>query len=422
MKKDLVSILILTAVLLSSIHIAATNNEVIIVHNNSIKKQNIKDNVKREYGIAIDSFLIIRETVKSKQSLSTILNTYSVSGETIHEIAIKSKGIFDLRKIITGKPYTIYCTKDSLQIPSYFVYNQTPEKYVLIDLTDSIQITRGKKKVTIKTKTASGVITSSLWNAVVNQGLSFNVAIQLSDVFAWSIDFFDLKKNDKFKLIYEEKYIDDVSIGIGDIKAAVFNHQGKDFYAIPFKQDTVETFFTEIGQSLKGSFLKAPLKYSRISSRFSKSRLHPILKIRRPHLGVDYAAPAGTPVFTIGAGIVTKASYSGGAGKMLKIKHNSSYVSGYLHLMKFASGIKNGTHVRQGQLIGYVGSTGLSTGPHLDFRIWKNGKNIDPSTAQGPPTESLKAEFIVPFLSVKNKIIKSLNQIKYPVETLIAKK
>ncbi|MCG8700296.1 MAG: peptidoglycan DD-metalloendopeptidase family protein [Bacteroidales bacterium] len=281
----------------------------------------------------------------------------------------------------------------------------------MFDFTnDTLIVSNGNKPVSIKQKKVTGKIESSLWNALVGRQNDPMLANELSEIFAWSIDFFGLQENDSFSIVFDEKYVDTLYVGFADVHAAYFKHSGSDFYAIPFVQDSSRSFFDENGKSLRKAFLKAPLKFSRISSRFSHSRLHPILKIRRPHHGVDYAAPSGTPVYAIGDGKIIKAArgYNNGAGNMIKIRHNSVYTTAYIHLKGFAKGIKTGTYVKQGQLIGYVGSTGLSTGPHLDFRFYQNGKPIDPLKVKAPPVEPVKEENIPLFESVKSRTLQLL--------------
>lgn len=236
------------------------------------------------------------------------------------------------------------------------------------------------------------------------------LAIKLSQIFAWQIDFYHLQPGDNFKVIYEELLVDSALYGIGKIKGAYFSQNGKEFYAIPFVQDSVHQYFDEDGNSLRKAFLKAPLEFGRISSRYSRSRLHPVLKVRRPHLGVDYAAPVGTPVRSTGDGIVVGAGYSKGNGRFVKIRHNSVYTTMYLHLSRFAKGINKGTNVRQGEVIGYVGSTGLSTGPHLDYRFYVNGKPVDPLRVEVPPSHPVNEELRSEFDVQKNIVIKQLNK------------
>jgi len=249
------------------------------------------------------------------------------------------------------------------------------------------------------------VISTSLWDAMKETKVNPMMAIELSEIFAWSIDFFGLQTGDRFNVIYEESFVDSISTGITKIFGAYFGHMGVSFYAIPFVQDGVESFFDEEGNSLRKAFLKAPLRFSRISSRFSGSRLHPILKIRRPHYGIDYAAPIGTPVYAIGDGIITRTSFEGQAGRMVSIKHNSVYSTAYLHLRNFAAGVAPGAYVKQGQVIGYVGSTGLSTGPHLDFRFYKNGHPVDPLRVESPPVEPVKPENMAEFMKKKEIMV-----------------
>jgi murein DD-endopeptidase MepM/ murein hydrolase activator NlpD len=236
-------------------------------------------------------------------------------------------------------------------------------------------------------KYASATIETSLWDAMLAGGLHPSLVVELSDIFAWSIDFFGLQKGDSFKVIYEEMSIDDKPLGVGKIFGAQFSGSGSTIYAVPFIQDNKESFFDGEGNSLRKAFLKAPLQYSRVSSRFSGSRMHPILRIRRPHYGVDYAAPIGTPVLSIGDGRVTRAGIESGSGRVVRIVHNSVYSTAYLHLSRFGAGIVPGAYVKQGDIIGYVGSSGLSTGPHLDFRFYKGGSPVDPLKVEAPPVE-----------------------------------
>lgn len=363
------------------------------------------------YGIPIDSFNIVSGKIRRNQSLSKLLIKQGISAKTIDQIA-RLKDTFDVRKIRSGHLYKLFLTKDSIPSLSYFVYEHTLTDYVVIKFTDSLEIYVNEKPTTIAKKMASGTIESNLWDAMVQNDINPMMSIELSEIYAWSIDFFGLQKGDQFYVIYEESFINDtVSVGIERIHGALFNHQNKDFYAIYFVQDEKGSFFDDDGNSLRREFLKAPLNFSRISSRFSKSRYHPVLKIRRPHSGVDYAAPAGTPVFSVGDGFVIKKGYQKrGAGNYIKIKHNSVYTTQYAHLQKFAKGLKNGDHVKQGQLIGYVGSTGYSTGPHLDFRFFKNGEAVDPLKVDAPPVEPIKKVNKEEFDKIKEQFMQLLNK------------
>lgn len=350
------------------------------------------------FDIAIDSLEVIQDQIGKNQYLADLLLQYSVPYVTIDELVRVCKDTFDVRKIRTGNNYFVMLSNDSLRTPKYFVYEINRADYVVFSLSDSLYAYRGQKEVETHIETAHGFIQSSLWNAMVGNGYNPELAVKMSDVYAWTVDFFGIQKNDRFDVIYERKYIEGEPVGVGKILASRFHHYGKDHYAYYFEQAEEGDYFDEKGESLRRAFLKAPLKYSRISSHFTHSRYHPILKINRPHHGVDYAAPAGTPVYAIGQGVVTRKGYQkGGAGNYLYIKHNSTYTTAYMHLQKFASGIQEGTRVTQGQLIGYVGSTGLATGPHLDFRFFKNGQPVNPLTVESPPAKPIEPEYMTAF-------------------------
>jgi murein DD-endopeptidase MepM/ murein hydrolase activator NlpD len=339
------------------------------------------------YGIPSDSFDLISGHIKPNGFLSEILLKHGVTMQEI-DIAVKnSSSVFDVRTIRSGKDYLLFCDKDSLARARYLVYEHDATTCYIFSFNDSLNITPFRKEIRSEIRYASGKIETSLWEAMMDGGLHPSLAIKLSDIFAWTVDFFGLQKGDNFKVIYEELYIDSKLLGTGKIYGAQFNRSGSSVTAIPFIQDGQETYFDIDGNSLRKAFLKAPLKFSRISSRYSSSRLHPILRIRRPHFGVDYAAPVGTPVLAIGDGKVISAKTENGAGKMVKIQHNSVYATAYLHLSRFGSGISPGVYVKQGDIIGYVGSSGLSTGPHLDFRFYHNGSPVDPLKVEAPSVE-----------------------------------
>lgn len=366
---------------------------------------------KKRYGITVDSFNLIESKIKRNQFLSDLLSKYGVPNFSINRVVQLSQNVFDVRKIKRGNPYVVFQTKDSLKKTRYVVYEHTPTDYIVFDLGDPIKVFKDAKQIITGQKTASGVISTSLWHTIKEKNLNPALVNDLSEIFAWSIDFFGLQKGDSFKIIYEEQYVDSTSIGISKIYAAWFNHMGEDFYAIPFVQNNRESYYDIDGNSLRKAFLKAPLRFSRISSGFSNSRLHPILKIRRPHHGVDYAAPIGTPVHAIGDGKIIKTGYYGGAGRMVKIRHNSVYTTAYLHLSRYGRGIKSGKYVKQGDIIGYVGSSGLSTGPHLDFRFYKQGHPINPLKVKAPPVEPVSKENIEDYEKIKSVITDLLNTV-----------
>ncbi|MFH1296099.1 MAG: peptidoglycan DD-metalloendopeptidase family protein [Bacteroidota bacterium] len=355
------------------------------------------------YHLNIDTLDIIYNEVKKNQNLSEILAPL-VSMQTIDRIARTTRHIFDVRKIRPGNRYAVITSRDSLKKPLYFIYEISDTDFVVYDFRDSLHVYRDEKVVLKTIKSACGTITSSLWNAFVDNGLDIDLALKMSDVYAWTLDFYGLQNGDNFKVIYEELCIDTLSVGVGNILASRFESSGHDFYAFYFEQDSAGTYFDELAKSLQRTFLKAPLRFSRISSRFSHSRKHPILKISRPHHGVDYAAPRGTPVVALGDGKVTEAHWNGGFGRFVKIRHNSVYSTGYGHLSNYGPGIKSGTYVKQGDVIGYVGSSGLSTGPHLDFRVYKNHAPIDPLKMESPPTEPVDTSN----LNVYNVLVKTM--------------
>lgn len=359
---------------------------------------------KTEYGIVVDSLFVIKEKVKKNEFLSDILLKYGVSYSTIDFIARHTRDTFDVRKIRRGNKYTVICDNDTSLKALYFAYEINPYRYVLYDFSDSLQLTKGKKKIRIETDTIRGVISSSLWNSLVEVGGDPNLANELSEIYAWTIDFFGLQKGDEYEVIYEMQYIDDEYIELGKIIAANFNHGGINRLAFYFEQNGSGDYFDDEGKSLQRTFLKAPLRFSRISSGFSNSRMHPVLKIRRPHHGIDYAAPTGTPVYTVGDGKVIKKGYQKrGGGNYVKIKHNGTYSTTYMHLKGYAKGIVVGKQLKQGDLVGYVGSTGLATGPHLDFRFYRNGKAINPLKVESPPSKPIESTYQIKFDSVVNQ-------------------
>ena len=337
------------------------------------------------YGIPPDSFDLLTGHIKPNGLLSGILLKHGVSMQEIDQAVKNSSAVFDVKKIKSGNNYILFCDRDSIARVRYLVYEHDATTCYVFSFNDSLNITPFRKEIKSEIKYASGTIETSLWEDMIAGGLHPSLAFKLSDIFAWTVDFFGLQKGDSFKVIYEELFIDDKSLGAGKIYGAQFNRTGSLITAIPFIQDGKETYFDIDGKSLRKAFLKAPLQFSRISSRFSSSRLHPILRIRRPHFGVDYAAPAGTPVQAIGDGRIISATTENGSGKMVRIQHNSVYSTAYLHLSRFGEGISSGVFVKQSQIIGYVGNSGLSTGPHLDFRFYQNGSPVDPLKVDAPP-------------------------------------
>ncbi len=368
--------------------------------------------VRKLYELPIDSFYIEKGKVRRNQNLADILKQFNLAEGSFNRLFLMHDDVFDVRKMKAGNDYTAFISMDTLYQLQYFVYEHTPVEYIIFDFSDSLRVTAREKDVKLVEKISTGKISSSLWNTMIDNQINPMIAIELSEIYAWSIDFFGLQEGDSFKVIYNEMYVDTNAVGIDKIEAAFFRHADHDFFAIPFVQDSTESYFDIDGNSLRKAFLKAPLRFSRISSRYSHSRFHPILKIRRPHHGVDYAAPIGTPVHAIGDGKVIKLGYDDGAGRMIKIRHNSVYTTVYMHLSRYGKGIHNGVYVKQGDVIGYVGSSGLSTGPHLDFRFYKNGTPVDPLKVEAPPVEPVRKENRQTFDSVKALVLNRLNSQK----------
>ncbi|MGB3584916.1 MAG: peptidoglycan DD-metalloendopeptidase family protein, partial [Tunicatimonas sp.] len=371
------------------------------------------------YGIEVDSFKVVEATVKPNQFLSQILLNHNVSYGIIDRLAKQSRQVFDVRKIRENRDYTLLCSQDSAVTAQYFIYEPSNLEYVVFDLTDSVNIYKGQHEIDTLTKEFAGIIDYSIYQTLQDNGAKPELAATLAELYAWQLDLFKVQKGDRFKLIYEEIQIRGQAVGVGKILAAHFERTEEDYYAFYYDQQGKEEYFDEKGNSLRKAFLKAPLRYSRISSRFSHSRLHPVLKIRRPHYGIDYAAPTGTPVRAVGDGVVTKAHYSGGAGNFVKIKHNGTYTTGYMHLSKYAEGVRRGKKVEQGDIIGYVGSTGISTGPHLDYRIWKNGKPVDALSLEMPSSEPIREELQEDYKVYMSELLDQLNQLSYPKRQFI---
>ncbi len=360
------------------------------------------------YGIPSDSFDLVPGHIKKNGFLSEILIKNGVTMQEIDQVLKNSRSVFDVRKIKAGNNYILFCDRDSTARARYLVYEDGPSTSYVFSFNDSLNITLYRKDIKSEIKYASGTIETSLWEAMTAEGLHPTLSFKLSEIFAWTVDFFGLQKGDSFKVIYEELSIDGKSLGAGKIYGAQFNQEGNSITAIPFVQDGNESFFDIEGKSLRKAFLKAPLRFSRISSRYSSSRFHPILRIRRPHLGVDYAAAYGTPVQSIGDGRVTSVKTESGSGRIVRIQHNSIYATAYMHLSRFGDGITQGVFVKQGQIIGYVGTSGLSTGPHLDFRFYKNGDPVDPLKVDAPPVEPISEENSIKFEKIKTVILSLL--------------
>jgi len=347
------------------------------------------------FGIQTDTFEIVKEEVKAGDSFGKLVGAQGLGTQSIYTVASSINDVFDVRKIKAGRKYAILKGANSA-VPAYFIYEESLLNYYVVSLKDSVYAIAGHREKTIKVKEIGGVINSSLSQTLNNNALTD----KLSSIYAWSIDFFRIQKGDSVAVIFEDIFVDDtIHVGIGKVIAARFDHYGSTFYAFRYTDKSGATeYYNETGKSLRKAFLKAPLEFSRISSRFTMKRFHPVQKRWKAHLGTDYAAPSGTPIMTTSDGYVEKAGYTSGNGNYVKVKHNSVYSTQYLHMSKIAKGMSAGKHVRQGEVIGYVGSTGLATGPHVCYRFWKNGKQVDPFSEKLPDANPIKDEYKADFL------------------------
>lgn len=361
-----------------------------------------------KYGFALDTFQVVEGIIKPNKVFSDLLVENGVSYPTVDKLVANANGIFDLRKMQSGKPFMIL-SRNGEEGPDHFIYEPNVYEYIVFNLKDDLKVERIERPVTSEVRTAKGEIQSSLWQTMVDNGLSYELTAKMEDALQWSIDFHHLQKGDEFRLVFDENSIEGKTVGVGKVHAAYYKTSGNEYYAIWYQHGDVSGYYDLQGRPMKKSFLKAPVKYSRISSYYNLNRFHPVLKHNRPHLGTDYAAPYGTPIYAVGDGYVVEAAYSGGNGNYVKIKHDGTYQTQYLHMQKFASGIRKGVHVQQGQVIGYVGSTGLATGPHVCFRFWKDGKQVNHLKLNFPPPAPLPASEMEAFGKIRDQYLEMLN-------------
>lgn len=340
------------------------------------------------YGLPIDAYRVDSLRIPMNSNLATIFRSHGVAGNHLAQLGVVLDSVFPARRIRAGNLSMFFSDTDS--VPSYWVYHHTPTDYLFLDFTaDTLRAYTSTLPVKSWRSSAHFKITSSLWNAVRDAGVPPSLALKLSDIYAWTVDFFGLAQGDEFFVSFERRSCNGAELEAGEIHCARYISGRDTVNAYRFMQDSVYSYWDAAGNSLRKAFLKAPLHFSRISSHFTYARKHPILKIVRPHTGIDYAAPHGTPVLALGDGVVVGKGYQGGGGNFVKIRHNSVYTTGYLHLSRFGKGIAPGVRVQQGQVIGYVGSTGMATGPHLDFRVWKSGHPMNPLHLESPSVEPI---------------------------------
>ena len=378
-------------------------------------QKKVEEKIITEFGYTLNNFNVKKSKVKNGDSFGSILESNNLYYPQIYNIVQKVKKVYDIRKINIGKPYTILSSKDSLNTPQVFIYQPNKIDYVVVSLTDSLWAEKKSKAVKIKEFEAEGIITSSLSETMEKQKLSPLLSNELSEIYAWTIDFFRLEKGDNFKIIYSAKYIDDsIYVGLNRIHSAFFEHRGKPFYAIEFETDPkrgIVEYFDENGKNLRRAFLRSPVQFSRVSSRYNLKRRIAYYGYRiRPHKGTDFAAAVGTPIRATASGTVTKSSYTRSNGNYVKIKHNGTYSTQYLHMDK--RGVKVGQFVKQGDYIGTVGMTGNTSGPHVCYRFWKNGRQVDPLKQKLPEAKPISKELKERYMVHMDPIKKQLDAIK----------
>ena len=381
-----------------------------------------KEVEKFEFGFKLNDYVVVRDTIRRGDSFGQILERNKIGYPKIYNIVEKAKDSFDIRRLQVGKPYTLLCSKDSLQAAQCFIYQKSKEEYVVINFKDSIQAYNHRKPITYIEKEASGVIApgSSISQVLDEQGLSQVLAyIMADDIYAWTIDFNRLVEGDRFKVVYEDKYIDDtIYSGVHKVKAAYFEHKKEPFYAFEFETDSIKgivDYFSEDAKNLRRAFLKSPVKFGRLSSRYNLRRRIAYYGYKvRPHKGTDFAAPVGTPIMATANGTVTQSSYTRGNGKYVKIRHNATYSTQYLHMKN--RNVKVGDFVKQGDVIGWVGMTGNTGGPHVCYRFWKNGRQVDPFRQKLPEAEPISESLKVRYLDFIKDIKVQLDNIDFPNE------
>ncbi|WOD44731.1 M23 family metallopeptidase [Hwangdonia lutea] len=368
-----------------------------------------------EFGFNLNDYTVKRDTIKKGDTFGVILEQNNIGYPKIFHIAEKAKDTFDIRRLQVGKPYTMLFSKDSIEVPESFIYQPTKEEYVVINFKDSIHAFKSRKPITYVEKTLSGVITSSISETLDEKGISAVLTNKLADdIYAWTIDFRRLQKGDRFKVIYTDKYIDDsIYGGIHDVKAAYFEHNKEPFYAFQFVTDSTKgiiDYFNHEAKNLRRAFLKSPIKFGRLSSRYNLKRRIAYYGYKiRPHRGTDFAAPVGTPIMATANGTVTASTRRGGNGKYVKIRHNATYETQYLHMSKRL--VKVGQFVKQGDIIGRVGMTGNTGGPHVCYRFWKNGREVDPFKQKLPEAKPISD-------SLKFKFLEYIKPIKYKLDNI----
>ena len=378
--------------------------------NSQTKIEIKKEKVIKEYGYTLNNYNVKKDTIESGDSFGLILENNNLFYPKIYDIVQEAKKVFDIRKINIGRPYTILSSKDSLNKPLVFIYQPNPIDYIVVSLGDSLWAEKKQKEVKLVEFEAMGTIKSSLSETMQELKLSPLLSNELSEIYAWNIDFFRLEKGDNFKILYTSKYVDDsIYIGLNRIHNAYFEHRGKPFYAIEFQTDSIKgmyEYFDDKGKNLRRAFLLSPVQFSRISSRYNLRRKIAYYGKVKPHYGTDFAAPIGTPIRSTAAGRVVKSGYTRANGYYVTVSHNATYSTQYLHMRK--RGLKVGTYVEQGDKIGEIGMTGFTSGPHVCYRFWKNGRQVDPLKQKLPEakpiSDILKQKYLAYMRPIKVKL------------------
>ena len=341
--------------------------------------------------------------IQPNDMLSQILSNKGVEYFKINQLIEAAKSIFPFRSIRSGKELTFITDRADSSIQCV-VYEPDPYHRILYHLGDSVRVEVIERPTETRIETASGIIDGSLWTSMEEQHLPLDLIAAMEDALGWSVDFYHIQKGDSYKLVYERKYVEGETVGIGKLLGAEYKSGDNDFYSIRFNSGSYDGFFDLEGRPMKKAFLKSPVEYARISSRFNMNRFHPILKIYKGHFGTDYAAPCGTPIRAVADGTIEKVSYTSGNGNFVKMRHDKMYETQYLHMSRFGPGIHPGLHVSQGQTIGYIGQTGLATGCHVCFRFWKNGKQVDPLREKMPPPQAMDPSMLPEYFKIRDQI------------------
>ncbi|MBK8599294.1 MAG: peptidoglycan DD-metalloendopeptidase family protein [Flavobacterium sp.] len=369
--------------------------------------------IVEKFGFKYNDFNVSNDTIQSGDTFGSILDQQNLSDQKVYDIIEKVKDSFDVRIMRIGKPFTLFRSKDRNKKLQAFVYQPDKGSYYVIDFRDSVKVYKRTRPVTFKRKTIAGSLNGSLSEAIEKEGVDPALASRITKIYAWSIDFFKLKRGDKFGITFTERFIDDtIYDGVDSLKAAFFEYKGKTIYAFPFEQNEGSgklEYFDDEGKALKNFFLKAPLKYVNITSRFAKTRFHPVQMIWKAHKGTDYAAPTGTPIMTTASGVVEQTGFTAGNGNFVKVKHDRTYSTQYLHMSKIL--VRRGQRVNQGDVIGKVGSTGLATGPHVCYRFWKNGAQVDALRLKLPNSEPMDKRNLPRFLSQMKPLKRELDSV-----------